>query len=111
MLTVIQEGCVAYLYVYTCDVPVSVVSGCVLSSLFCGGCASSYSGLGSFTCCSVISRSCWRYFWMYRFSQLFIFYPFLHGCISLRVFSAVPYSCLLFKICAAYADVALLDLM
>ena len=41
MLTVIQEGYVAYLYVYTCDVPVSVVSGCVLSSLFCGGCASS----------------------------------------------------------------------
>jgi len=34
-------GCVAYLYVYTCDVPVGVVSGCVLSSLFCGGCASS----------------------------------------------------------------------
>ena len=24
MLTIIQEGCVAYLYVYTCDVPVSV---------------------------------------------------------------------------------------
>ena len=69
-----------------------------------GGCVSSYSGLGSFTCCSVISRSCWRYIWMYRFSQLFIFWLFLHGCISLRVFSAVPYSWLLFKICAAYAD-------
>jgi len=72
---------------------------------------SSYSGFGSFTCCSVISRSCWRYIWMYWFSQLFIFCPFLHGCISLRVFSAVPYSCLLFKICAAYADVVLLDLI
>ena len=33
------RGYVAYLYVYTCDVPVGVVSGCVLSSLFCGGCA------------------------------------------------------------------------
>ena len=48
---------------------------------------------------------------MYRFSQLFIFCPFLHGYISLRVLSAVPYSCLLFRICAAYADVVLLDLM
>ena len=35
------RGCLAYLYVYTCDVPVSVVSGCVLSFLFCAGCASS----------------------------------------------------------------------
>jgi len=105
------RGCVAYLYVYTCAVPVGVVSGCVLSSMFCGGCASSESRLGSFTCCSVISWSCWRYIWLYRISQLFIFCPFLHGCISLRVFSAVPYSCQLFKICAAYADVVLLDLM
>jgi hypothetical protein len=48
---------------------------------------------------------------MYKFSQLFIFCPFLHGCISFRVFSAVPYSCLLSKMCAAYADVVLLDLM
>jgi hypothetical protein len=47
---------------------------------------------------------------MYKFSQ-FIFCPFLHGCISFRVFFAVPYSCLLFKICAAYAEVVLLDLM
>jgi hypothetical protein len=30
---------------------------------------------------------------MYRFSQMFIFCPFLHGCISLSVLSAVPYSC------------------
>jgi hypothetical protein len=42
---------------------------------------------------------------------MFIFCPFLHGCISLRVLSAVPYSCLLFSICAAYADVELLVLM
>jgi len=35
------RGRVAYLYVYTCDVPVRVLSGCVLSSLFCGACASS----------------------------------------------------------------------
>ena len=48
---------------------------------------------------------------MYRFSQLFIFCPFLHECISLKVLSAVPYSCLLFRICAAYANVVLLDLI
>ena len=35
------RGSVAYLYLYTCDVPVSVVSGCVLSSMFCCNCASS----------------------------------------------------------------------
>jgi len=102
---------VAYLFVCACDVPVRVVSGYVLSSLSCGGCASSYSGLGSFTCSSVISRSNWRDIWMYTFSKLFIFCPFLHGCISFRVFSAVPYSCLLFKICVAYTEVVLLDLM
>ena len=51
----------AYLCVCAYDVPVRVVSGYVLSSLSCGGCASSYGGLGSFTCCSVISRSSWRY--------------------------------------------------
>jgi len=102
---------VAYLYVCAYNVPARVVSGYVLSFLSYGGCASSYSGLGSFTCCSVIGRSSWRYIWMYKFSQLFIFCPFLHGCISFRVFSAVPYSCLLFKICVAYAEVVLLDLM
>ena len=48
---------------------------------------------------------------IYRFSQLFILCPFLHGCISLRVLYAVPYSCLLFRICAAYANVAFFDLM
>ena len=94
-----------------CLVPADAVSGCVLSSVLCGGCASSYSGLGSLTCCSVMSLFCWRYIWIYKFSQLFIFCPFLQGCISLRVFSAVPYSCLLFKMCAAYAVVVLLDLM
>jgi len=30
------RGCVAYLCVYTCAVPVGVVSGCVLLSMFCG---------------------------------------------------------------------------
>jgi hypothetical protein len=101
----------AYLCVCAYNVPLRVVSGYVLSSLSRGGCAKSYSGLGSFTCCSVISRSSLQYIWMYKFSQLFIFCPFLQGCISFRVFSAVPYSCLLFKICAAYAEVVLLDLM
>jgi hypothetical protein len=38
----------AYLYVYTYDVPIRMVSDYVLLFLSCGGCASSYSGLGSF---------------------------------------------------------------
>src|SRR5215475_16031781 len=35
----------------------------------------------------------------------------MHGLISLSVLSAVPYSCLLFKICTAYADAGWLLLM
>jgi len=35
------RGCVAYLYVCACAVLVGVVSGCVLSFLFCGSCARS----------------------------------------------------------------------
>jgi len=45
------------------------------------------------------------------FSQWFIFLLFLHGCISFRVSFPVPYSCLLFSICVAYADAGLLVLM
>jgi hypothetical protein len=41
---------------------------------------------------------------------MFIFGPFLHGCINCRVLSAVPYSCMLFNIWAAYAEDVLLDL-
>jgi len=48
---------------------------------------------------------------MYMFSQWFIFLLFLHGCINFRVSFAVPYSCLLFSICVAYADAGLLVLM
>jgi hypothetical protein len=48
---------------------------------------------------------------MYSPSQIFIFGPFLHGCNSFRVLSAVPYSCMLFSIWVAYAEVVLLALM
>jgi len=36
---------------------------------------------------------------------------FLHGCISFSVSFAVPYSCLLFRMCVAYAEAGLLVLM
>jgi len=37
--------------------------------------------------------------------------PLLHGFNSFNVSSAVPYSCLLFNICIAYAEVGLLVLI
>ena len=73
MLTNYTSYDVAYLFVCACVVPVDAVSGYVLSSVFHGGFASSYSGLGSFTCCSVMSLFCWWSIWIYKFSQLFIF--------------------------------------
>jgi hypothetical protein len=48
---------------------------------------------------------------MYMFSQWFIFLLFLHACTSFRVSLAVPFSCLLFSICVAYAETGLLVLM
>jgi len=37
------------------------------------------------------------------FSQWFILLFFLHGFVNCSVFSVVPYSCLLFSMCTAYA--------
>ena len=48
---------------------------------------------------------------MYIFPQWFIFVIFLHGWISFSVSFAVPYSCLLFSMCVAYAETGLLVLM
>ena len=42
-------------------VPAYVMSGRELFLIACGSCASSYNGFGSLTCCSVMSRFCWRY--------------------------------------------------
>ena len=91
---------------------VCVAVGCLLPCIGCvGGSARSYSGLCSCTCCSVISLPCCWYICMYKFSQLFMRSPFLQGCINLSVSSTLPYSCLLFNICVAYADVSLLVLI
>ena len=91
------------------DVLVCGMFGCELSLIACGICVSSYNGFGSLTCCSVMSRFCWRY--MYMFSQWFIFLLFLHGCISFRVSFAIPYSSRLLSIFVAYAEAGLLVLM
>jgi hypothetical protein len=48
---------------------------------------------------------------MYIDSQWFNFVLFLHGYISFSVSFAVPYSCLLFSMCVAYAEAGLLVLM
>jgi len=48
---------------------------------------------------------------MQRASQQFILVPLLHGFNNSSVSSAVPYSCLLFSTCNAYAEVGLLVLM
>jgi len=48
---------------------------------------------------------------MYMFSQWFIFIHYLHGGISFSVSFAVPYSCLLFSMCLAYAETGFLVLM
>jgi hypothetical protein len=48
---------------------------------------------------------------MYMDSQWLNFVLFLHDCISFSVSFAVPYSCLLFRMCVAYAEAGLLVLM
>jgi hypothetical protein len=100
-----------YLCVCVPNVLICGTFGCDLSLIACGSFASSYNGFGSLTCCSMMSRFCWWCIWMYVFSQWFIFLLFLHGCISFRVLFDVPYSCLLFSICVAYAEAGLLVLM
>jgi len=47
---------------------------------------------------------------MQRVSQQLIFLPLLHGFNNSSVSSAVPYSCLLFSMCNAYAEIGLLVL-
>jgi len=55
------EGLWTYLCVCAPDVLVCGMFGCELSLIACGSCASSYNGFGSLTCCSVMSRFCWRW--------------------------------------------------
>jgi len=50
-----------YLRVCVPDVLHCELFGCELSLIAYGSCASSYNGFGSLTCCSVMSRFCWRY--------------------------------------------------
>jgi hypothetical protein len=47
----------------------------------------------------------------YRVSQQSMCFPLRHGLSNCSVFSFVSYSCLFSRICAAYADVQLLDLI
>jgi hypothetical protein len=60
-MMLVMEKLWTYLYVYVSDVLVCRMSGCELSLIACCSCASSYNGFGSLTCCSVMSRFCWRY--------------------------------------------------
>jgi hypothetical protein len=99
---------------YVCVGPMYLSVGCLVVKcllLRVRAARSSYKEFGSLTYCSVMSTFCWRYIWMYMFSQWFIFLLFLHGCINFRVSLAVPYSCLLFSICVAYSEARLLVLM
>jgi len=43
-----------------------------------------------------------------KVSQQLICVPLLHGFNNSNISAAVPYSCLLFNMCSAYADVGLL---
>jgi hypothetical protein len=47
---------------------------------------------------------------MWRVSEQFILVPLLHGFNNSSVFSAMPYLCLLFRMCNAYAEIGLLVL-
>ena len=62
-------------------------------------------------CCSLINTCLWCNACIYRASQQSMCFPLRHGLSNCSVFSLGPYSCLFSKICAAYADVELLDLM
>jgi hypothetical protein len=63
-----KRGIDLHMCVCVSDVLVCEMFGCELSLIACGSYASSYNGFGSLNCCSVMSRFCWRYIWMYRFS-------------------------------------------
>jgi len=68
-------------------------------------------GFMALTCCSSISMLCWWKVCLYRTSQQFILVPLLHGVNNYSVSSAVPYSCLLFSMCNACAEIRLFFLM
>jgi hypothetical protein len=61
--------------------------------------------------CFLISISCRWKICMKSDSQEFIFIPLLHVCSNSMDWSAFPYSCRLFKICNAYAEIELFVLM
>jgi hypothetical protein len=67
-------------------------------------------GLVSLTCCSGTNVPCLWCSCMYSASQQFIFVPFVHGFNNFRVCSTGPNSCLLLRMCIAYAEVGLLCL-
>jgi hypothetical protein len=76
-----------------------------------GICARSYIGLLSGSCCSGISLLCLLYACMYIDSQISILVPFWQCFSNCSVVFAVPYSCLLCKMCVAQADVRLVRLI
>jgi len=81
------------------------------SQVECSVLAISKRGFVSPVCCSLINTFFWWNVCIYRVSQQSICFPFWHFLISFKVSSFVPYSCLLFKMCAAYAEVGLFDLI
>jgi hypothetical protein len=70
-----------------------------------------YKGLGSYVFCSSISNSCCCNVCMQNDSQQFISLPLSHAHNNCVVCSRLPYSCLLLRICNAYADMGLFVLM
>jgi len=79
-----MDGLWTYLCVCVSGVPAYVMSGREPILIACGSWAGSYNGFGSLTCCSVMSRFCWRYIWMYMFSQWFIFLLFCMDVLVLE---------------------------
>ena len=73
--------------------------------------ASSKSGLLSLACCSPINMLCLCCRYMNSDSQQSILLPLEHGFSNFSVSSAGPNSCLLSRMCVAYAEVELLFLM
>jgi hypothetical protein len=61
--------------------------------------------------CSSINTCLWCNACTYRASQQSMCFPLWHGLSKCSVFSFVPYLCLFSRICAAYAEVELLDLI
>jgi len=81
------------------------------SQVECSILAISKRGFVSPICCSLINTFFWWNICIYRASQQFMWFPFWHFLSSFRVSSFVPYLCLLFEMCAAYAEVGLFDLI